>query len=141
MVGRGTCISEPPVEWRSFGGHVCHGREPQPHILVELLHGVSIQPTHYSLRHSRNAFCRDTASDSKWTLEAAAQLDGPFVVLKEHTAGGDLDLDITAWALDPPPSAAFSVFRFMVPPQTDASGLSACFHAACFEIYGTALVR
>lgn len=143
LVGRGTCISEPPVKWRSFGGHICRSREPQPHILVELLHGVSIQPTHYSLRHSRNDFHPEAPPrDSKWTLEAAAQLDGPFVVLKEHTAGGALDFDIKAWALDPPPSGAFSVFRFTVPgpPQND-TGFSACLLCACFEIYGTALVR
>ena len=132
MVGRG------PPSWKpQEGGHI-HGELHGAFILIELLDGVSIEPTHYSLRLASPEYCDQNSSTYKWTLEAATHLDGPFVALKQHAApGGDLQAGITAWALEPLPSSAqgvaFSVFRLAVQ--------KGCLHVACFEVYGTAYVR
>ena len=106
---------------------------PTAYIIIELLDGVSIQPTHYSLRYSPPGIhCGRDPVSFAWTLEAAAQLDGPFVMLN-HVNGGVRNGGITAWTLEPPPSGAYSVFRLTV----DAS----CLHVACFEVYGDPVVR
>lgn len=133
MVERGTPAAVSKEQAGPFlGGHLCCEPQPGAHILIELLDGMSIEPTHYSLRYSPTNYCTESPGCCKWTLEGAARLEGPFVVLKEHTDGG-LQTAFTAWALDVSPPRACSVFRLAVQ--------KGCLHAACFEIYGTALVR
>jgi hypothetical protein len=99
------------------------------YIVFELQHGFSIKPSYYSLRYGGR--CNHP---SNWTLEAAAKPGGEFVVLRKHTGDSSIQQggNAAAWPLTPPPGSGelgFNTFRF--------SSQGSCFHAGCFEMYGT----
>jgi hypothetical protein len=108
------------------------------HVLIELLGGMRVAPTHYSLR-----FGNHCTHPTYWRLEAcedASAGGGEWVLLREHTADSTLQQsgNVAAWAVTVPPNSAaaaeprfFSAFRFSVHTTT------CCFHAGCFEVYGT----
>ena len=109
----------------SFGGCSLH------HVTVELLDGVSIRPTHYSLRAFDG---NNSCVSSNWMLEASAEPGGKFVTLKQHVGDASLkNAAVAAWAIDASPAtqAFFRVFRF------STQGDGGCFHYGCFELYGT----
>ena len=113
--------------------------QPTQYIRITLPSGVSVVPSHYSLRYGGH--CNHPLN---WKLEAAEAESAEFVVLREHV--GDTAIqqngNIAAWPLTVPGNEeqqqqqlpkkrrAFSVFRFTCPQ-------GGCFHASCFEVYGT----
>lgn len=96
---------------------------------LELLNGVAIEPTYYSLRWGNQC-----SFPSNWKLEAACANSADFVLLRQHTNDTTLQSNpgnYSAWPLSVPAGSAgtaFTVFRF--------SCQSGCFHAGCFELYG-----
>ena len=125
LVARGAIYAAP-----GFSG-AC---SPQPGQFwtLELLNGVTVEPTYYSLRWGKRC-----GYPVNWKLEAAEDANGDFVLLRQHVNDNTMRADpgqIGAWPLSVPTDSAckaFKVFRF--------SGQAGCFHAGCFELYGRAI--